>query len=318
MRTLYASQQLVPQELAWSPSTPESLGGFDPHIAPNVTIGTDFREIYFSNNRPSGPRGFFEMQGDLYLAFQLDRRTTLYYDRGIESSYELFACHYITPGLYLKAGRFVPSEGWKFDDHTMFVRADLGFSPPAVSDVGLEMGTAAGGLDAQVALLNGNRGGTLDNDRELAGAVNAVYRLRAGPANLALGATAYHQPGTSLTVDVAGAYAYANWRGFTWVGQADFEWTKPAVGASARALATSHELSFLLRQGVELLATCDHFDPETDRDSGMKWRFGGGLHTMPTSYLVLEALYRANRVESGPALSEGAFDEGVLQLHVLY
>ena len=39
---------------------------------------------------------------------------------------------------------------------------------------------------------------------------------------------------------------------------------------------------------------------------------------MPRSFLVLEALYRHTRVEGGPALPGGGYDEGLFQLHLLY
>ena len=321
MRTLYASQDIVPREFAWSRATAESLMGIDPRVGPNLTIGTDFREIYYSDHGEArlgaNTRGFFQMQGDLYLAFQLGHKTTLYYDRSTTDTREAFAVHYLTPGLYLKAGQFVPSEGWKFDDHTMFVRADLGFYPPAISDVGIELGALVRGLDAQVALLNGNRGSRLDNNGDLAAAANAVYRFRAGPANLALGATGHRQRGPQK-LDVAGAYGYLNWRGLTWVGQGDLEWTTPASPDSGRVGVMSHEVSLVLHRGLDLLATYDFLDPDVDRPGDTAWRMGGGVHLMPVSYAVLEALYRTTRGNAGPAFPAGDFDEVVFQLHVLY
>ena len=46
--------------------------------------------------------------------------------------------------------------------------------------------------------------------------------------------------------------------------------------------------------------------------------WGVGFDVMPRSFLVLEALYRHTRVQSGPALSAGGYDEGLIQLHLLY
>lgn len=320
MRTLYASQDIVPREFAWSRATAESLTGIDPRIGPNLTVGTDFREIYYSDLGAGNPQGFFQMQGDLYLSFQLGHKTILYYDRSMTDTREAFGVHYLTPEFYVKAGQFVPSEGWKFDDHTMFVRADLGFYPPAISDVGVELGALLGGLDAQVSLVNGNRGDRLDNNRDLAGVANAVYRFRAGSANLALGATGYHQPGSSFPgkLDVAGAYGYASWRGFTWVGQGDLEWPGGAAADSQRVFITSHELSLVLHRGLDLLATYDFFDSDVDGAGDTAWRVGGGIHVMPASYATLEALYRSTRGDAGPAFTRGDFDEVVLQVHFLY
>jgi hypothetical protein len=43
-----------------------------------------------------------------------------------------------------------------------------------------------------------------------------------------------------------------------------------------------------------------------------------GFDVMPRSFIVLEALYRKTRVESGPVLSDNGYDEGLFQLHLLY
>src|SRR2546426_1713935 len=181
LRTPYASQKLVPEEIAWSRATPPALEEIDPMIAKHIMIGTDFREFYIGANLLEARANFFEMQADLYFGFQLDPRVTLYYDRGQSNSYELFGLDYLLPTFYVKAGRFVPSYGWKFDDHTMFVRSELGFMPPANSDVGVEAGWSKGSFDIQASLVNGNRGSTLDNDLKMAGLLNAIYRHRVGP-----------------------------------------------------------------------------------------------------------------------------------------
>ena len=127
-----------------SPKTPEALTLLDTHIGKNITIGTDFRELFIAataNAPEAPPQGFFPMQGDIYLSFQLDPKFLLYYDRGMSNTYEVFGLANVLPwDGYVKAGRFVPSYGWKFDDHTMFVRSEEGFAPPGNSDGGVEVG----------------------------------------------------------------------------------------------------------------------------------------------------------------------------------
>ena len=158
MRTAYASRQLVPEEIAWSSGARDSLYLPDPQLTRSISIGTDFREMYVGSDRGLHNLDFFQMQGDLYLAFQLDSKTSLYYDHGMSNSYELFGTAYLLPLTgYLKAGRFVPAYGWKFDDHTMWVRSDLGFGPPLNTDVGGELGLQPGPFDVQLGLSNGDR-----------------------------------------------------------------------------------------------------------------------------------------------------------------
>src|SRR6476660_4679701 len=48
MRSSYATQSLIPKEIAMSPRTPEALAQLDTHINKNITIGTDFRELFIA------------------------------------------------------------------------------------------------------------------------------------------------------------------------------------------------------------------------------------------------------------------------------
>ena len=322
MRSSYASKDLVPKEFAWSPATPAMLAEIDPLIGKHIGIGTDFRLIYLAADPGAGlaaQQGFFQMQGDVYLSFQLDPRFTLYYDRGLSNTYEVFGMAHVLPWSgYLKAGRFVPSYGWRFDDHTMYVRSELGFFPPAFSDVGLEAGIAAKHFDLQLGLVNGNRGSTQDTDRRLATALNALYRFRAGPLAAALGLSGYSHPGLTEDLNTGGVYGYlAGWN-VIWLGQADLARREPAVGTAVTGLVTSHELSVLVHQGLELKATYDFFDPDRDHTTGARSRWGGGVAVMPRSFLALEALVRSTRVEPGPAVPGKDFDDGVFQIHFLY
>lgn len=322
MRSAYASQDLVPKEIALSPAAPEALTMLDTHLNRNVSIGTDFRELFIvatENAGLAGPQGFFPMQGDVYLSFQLDPKYTLYYDRGLSNTYELFALAHVLPvNGYVKAGRFVPAYGWKFDDHTMYVRSELGFAPPANSDAGVEVGFAPKHGDLQLALLNGNRGSTLDNDRRLATALNASARFKAGPFVATAGFAGYSHPGLTEDLNTAGVFGYLSGWNVTWLGQRDVLRRDPALAPAVIGVVTSHELSVLMRQGVELKATYDFYDPDRGLRSGAKSRWGLGVMVMPRPFLVAEASYRTTNVQPGPALPGRDFDEGLFQLHLLY
>jgi hypothetical protein len=318
MRTAYASQQLVPEELAWGRGT-DSLSLPGPQLSPTVSIGADFRELYVGSTHRASNLDFFQMQGDLYVAFQLDPKTTLYFDRGMSNSYELFGTAYVLPLTgYVKAGRFVPSYGWKFDDHTMYVRSELGLAPPLNSDVGIELGLQPGPLDMQLGLVNGSRGSTLDTDNSLAQSLNVIYRRSLAGIGWGVGTSGYHQRGPSAILDVGGGYGYLTWHGLSWLAEADFARTSPRPGPRTTAFVTSQELSYLVRPGLELLGTYDFHDPDLHLKSGARSRWGGGVHVMPRPYAAIEALYRKTEVDTGPAITAGGFDETVLQLHLVY
>jgi hypothetical protein len=323
MRSAYASQELVPKEFAWSRATPAMLAQIDPKIGKQISIGTDFREVYLAVDPGAGlavGEGFFQMQGNVYVSFDVDSSYSIYYDHGMSSTYQLFGlAHRLPWDGYIKAGRFVPSYGWYFDDHTMYVRSEQGFFPPIFTDVGIEFGIAPKQrFDMQVALLNGNRGGTSDNDRALAGALNTTFRFHAGPLLAAVGVEGYNQPGKAQDQYSGGAHGYLNGWNVTWVGQADLIQTDPTGGPVVTGFVTSHELTWLVRQGLELKGTYDFFDPDRDLQSGARSRWGGGVAVMPRSFLALEALYHRTDYESGPALPGKDFNEGVFQIHLLY
>ena len=318
LRTSYATQQLVPQEIAWLRGKATSIEEIEPKLARLIQIGADFREFYVGADIEEGHLNFFQMQADLYFAFQLDPKVTLYYDRGQSGNYEVFGVDYLTPSTYVKAGRFVPAYGWKFDDHTMYVRSELGFQPPANSDVGLEVGFSKGSLDLLAGVVNGSRGSTLDSDTKAAGVLNAIVRHRTGPLGAALGVSAYHHPGRATDIDHWGLYGYLTWKRFTWLGEGDFIQTDPALGPTRIGAVTSHEATVLLRQGLELKATYDFYDPDRDRASGAKSRWGGGVFVMPQSYLALEGLVRRIDYDNGIDYAGRDFTETLLQLHLLY
>ena len=322
MRTAYAVQELIPKEFAMSPATPAALKDIDPKIGKHLSIGTDFRELFLAetaNASLAPPQGFFPMQGDLYLCFQVDPRFELYYDRGFSNTYEAFGiAHWLPWDGYVKAGRFVPPYGWKFDDHTMYVRDDLGFAPPANSDGGIEVGLSPKSFEVQASLVNGNRGGTLDDDRRLAVSTNVSRRFRVGPLATSVGVATYSHPGLREDFNTAGAFGYLSAWNVTWVAQGDLTRRDPADGSATSGSVSSQELSVLLHQGVELLSTYDFYDPDRHLRSGSKTRWGVGFSLMPRPFLIGQALFRQTHVDRGPALSGRDFDEGLLQLHFLY
>src|SRR5262249_14736803 len=133
---------------------------------------------------------------------------------------------------YIKAGRFVPSYGWKFDDHTMYVRSEQNLFPPAFSDVGVEAGIAPwrGRLNLQVGLVNGNRGSTQDNDRNLAGVLNSDLRFHVGPIVADAGVEGYTQPGPTQDLYSGGVHGYLYIWNVTWLGEADLKQTDASGG----------------------------------------------------------------------------------------
>jgi len=322
MRSAYAVEELVPKELAMSPRQPEALAALDSKLNKHIRIGADFRNqfmLFSEGSALASQQGFFPMQGDVLLSFQLDPKGVLYYKRGVSNLSEFFYVGHLLPwDGYVKGGRFVPPYGWRFDDHTMYVREDLGFAPPANSDAGIEVGLVPKFGDFHIALVNGNRGSTLDNDRRLAVSATASTRFHLGPVGAVAGLSGYTQPGLETDLNMAGAFGALILGPVTWLGQADLTRRDPSVGIAVSGLVTSHELSVLIRQGVEALGTYDFLDPDRDLESGARSRFGLGAKVMPRAFMAVEVLYRHTNVQPGRDLAGQDSDEGVFQLHLLY
>lgn len=319
MRSLYATQYIVPEEMSWSVPEQSILDAIDPEIAPNITIGADFRMLYFYSEDKSQRTNFFQMQGDLYVNFQMGERYGLYFDKGITTSYELYGMANVLPASgYLKAGRFMPAYGWRFDDHTAYVREELGFFPPGNTDVGLEAGVYPGRFAINAAVLNGNRGSTSDANTDLAAAARAVYRFSAGSVGLAVGTSGYWNPGPQRDEGHGGVFGYANWRRLTWVGETDWRRTDPTDDSPTTALIATHELSYLIRKGLEVKGTYDFYDPDIDFKTGAKSRYGGGAFVMPSPFLGLEALVRFTRFDDGIDLAGDDYLDTIVQVHFFY
>lgn len=133
LRALYATQFLVPTEMSMRRYTQEQIADIQPQPSKNLTIGMDFRTIHHTADLKAVPYdNFLLMQGSVYLAFQVDPRFLAYVERTVSATGEVFGLGYVLPYKgYVKVGRFVPAYGWRFDDHTLFVRQNRCSRTPA-------------------------------------------------------------------------------------------------------------------------------------------------------------------------------------------
>ena len=319
MRTPYATKDLVPHEFVIGAHPSGEPAAAPARLAPGVSFGLDQRLLYtWADPAPAG-LDFFLMQTDIYAAFQPDPKVILYVDRGLSETLETFGMYYGLPWKgYLKAGRFVAPYGLRFDDHTHYVRDDLGFTPAAMSDVGLEAGISPPGGNLQVALLNGNRGSDLGADQHLAGSLSGSVRFRVGPMAVSLGGSGYREEGVTADLDMAGAFSYLTVGNLAWVGEADVAREVPVGAPTAKRFAMTHELSFMPVQGVEVLGTYDYFDPDIDAQTGSKDRWGAGLQLYPHQAIVFSASYSVEHYVPGIQMAGTNTKNVIVQLHFLY
>jgi hypothetical protein len=319
-RSLYTAQFILPAELVSFPPGPEALEAIDPRIGNNLSVGCDLRTIFHESEDDAGEQGFLQMQGSVYFAFDPDPRYALYFTRGITGNYEAFGMARVLPAHgYVKAGRFVPPYGWRFADHTAYVREHGGFFPPAHSDVGLEAGIFPGRFSAQVAVVNGARGNLRDADSDLAASGLLLGRFRLAGVALATGGsfTLHPRDAAGVRREGGGLCGSLSVGRLTWVGQSDWLQDERAEERTTGWLV-SQEFSGRLERGLDLLVTHDFQDFDLDLKTGARERWGAGAEWRPSAFAQLRVMLQRVRVDAGPALAADDLWQGEAQVHFLY
>ena len=336
-RSLYASQYLVPKEMAVVKLDEEARKKIDPQLSRTITAGVDLRTFFFRSNSEApnlafDTQDFMQMEGNLYLHLQLDDRFSAYMSRGMSGEYEVFGMGYFLPlNGYVKVGRFMPAYGWRFADHTSFVRELMGFFPPTHTDVGMEVGVHPGRGAMSLALLNGARGSIQDGDKNLAVVGRASYRWTMGTTQAALGGSFYrnrrdflntrYQLGVGGTDRTAGGgFGYLSAGPVTWVGEADVSRnTFPGPADSTRTYwFTTHELTWEFIQGADLRGTFDYLDPDTDQDLPTYSRYGIGAEVMPYPFVKVTGMVNFWRSKPAAGMAKNDYTQGELQVHFFY
>jgi hypothetical protein len=319
MRSAYASQFLLPTELAFDTSAAESGGSAGANLSDQVSIGADLRTLfrYSPDAEHQASNNIFQMQGDLYLHFQMGERFSAMIEQGINGSYELFGTAFVLPaGGYVKVGRFVPAFGWRFADHGMFVRQEMGWSPPQHSDVGMELGFFPGKTSLSISLLNGSRGQVLDGDDRFAAALRGEWRHRLGPMNFALGASFYRDQESGSERNLLGPFYYFHLGRFSLIGELGLE----SVDGSSNGdrFAHSHELRLQVHRGLDLRFTYNYLDPDVDSQSGAKTKFGLGADLLATPFFGVLGMFNIYRFDEGDAVIGEDYAQAELVVHFLY
>ena len=326
-RTPYATRYIVPREMAVATLDEETLGRIDPQINDVITIGTDVRTFFFKSQDKLGrAQDFFQMQGNLYLAFQIAPKLSTHLAYGINQEHEVYGLAYVLPtNGYVKVGRFTPDYGWKFADHTAFVRSGMGFIPPQHTDVGVEVGLTPKRAMVTLGVYNGRPGNLNDADNSLAVGGRATYRGNLGGVGLCLGGSGWRNTDEFEGTRTAfGPLYYLGWKRLTSIGEIDFVRDAPLDELAVDRLYATYELAYQVRRGIDLAATFDYQDPNRHRDSGSLSRYGLGVEVMPYPFLLLEAGVRSDAGEKGK--NPDAFDvvdfredtEGRLQVRFFY
>ena len=312
MRSLYASQYLVPTELSMTRFSPEQLEGIRPDLSPAVSMGLDLRTLIYQGQDERGAT--FAMQGDVYTSVQMNEKFVAYLDIGRGGAQEYFGIAYLLPlHGYFKAGRFMPDYGWRFADHQMFSRRyllseDGNDYPSLLHDSGLEIGGHWKWFKASASLLQGGSG---QNGDSYAGRI--VGRLNPGSLNLALGTSILRREEVAGHKRTAGVFGYIAVGPVFYVGEVDETRNPLRTG-----LLFSNQLGWTIWQGFTLLGTYSFQDPDRDLKNGTRSRYGIGIDALTTPFFGVQLMANRYDFTQGTLISEDSFNQGELVLHFLY
>lgn len=311
LRTTYATMALVPEELSFLRLTPAELAAIRPDLSEAVTVGIDLRNLIYQGE--AGRSSQFDMQGDLHVGVQMDRRFAAYVSTGKGGVQDYAGLAYVLPaGGYLKAGRFTPDYGWHWDDHTLASRRYLldengSPSPAALTDAGLEVGMHGQGWEATGSLLEGGAA----NGESYAGRV--ALRRSVGPVNLALGASVLRRELPAGHARAWGGFGYAAAGRLAWVFEAD------GTGNGRReGVLVSQELTCRLTRGIYARGTYSYQDPDRAQRNGSRDRWGVGVDALVSPFFGAQVMANRNRFRRGELVDESDYWQGELVLHFLY
>lgn len=353
MRNRYGRYKYAPTRLPLfnSPSIPP----LNVDIGETLAFGADSRSMYYYA-QPSLASGngktstFFQMESNLYAAARLYRGgrdggsgVTLYYTQMSWNNFEamgLFQQELGRPdvSLYLKAGRFIPAYGIRFENHNNYVRQDLGFGPTD-QDQGLEFGAHLGPLLLQGSVLNGTSGpAQFDDNTAKAVTARAEIIRRFGKLRLMLGGSFYRsETGSATTVSgissdgraillKTGAHWGASMGRISYMGELDISNNNPfpenKQATRSHTFQSYQELDFIVLRGLELNLNYEFRDPDTNVQSGILQRFSAGFEIMPIPYVEIKTLFRHSIGTGRPgglaAMPQDGLNEVIAMLHLYF
>jgi hypothetical protein len=316
MRSLYASQYIVPEELSMEVTREGALSSLNPEVTPGLVLGADLRTLVYQQE--GGHGSVFSMQGDLYVMAQVSSEVGIYLEQGQSRAGEIFGIAHILPlGGYVKAGRFIPDHGWKWADHQMFNRRYLfdsgGTEDPSLHfSSGIEVGISPGIFVATASLLEGSRGnpdqGLGDNYAAKAMVIHGL-----GPLNLGIGASILRRTDSSDRIRAVAGLWYLNAGPLTWLGQID---EIRQMGNLGNLVAQEVTIRFV--RGTDLRFTYSFQDPDRAHKTGARHRAGAGVAVMAASYFSTQLMINRWIIDEGAAVTGNDYTEAELMAHFFF
>jgi len=292
------------------PTWSEDLGleDFSTNLTEFVSVGADFRTLYFVQESPTATNNaFWEMQGDVYLNFKLAKKVSIYLDKGLYQGFEIFGLLNILPANgHVKLGRFLPNYGMKLDDHRAFTRFYTGLTPegrglssgsatlPGGELTGAEVAVSPGSVTIMGGVYNASDsyGSATTRNKALLGRAEGMFQLTE-QANLGLGVNVFTKKNASGSVRTTlfGGFGSLSYQNVTVLGEVDLIQHKLG-GTKLTELATFVEIDYVVTSGLDLKIGYDFYDPNKDLKTGSTSRYSIGLEFFPIAGVEVRPIYR--------------------------
>jgi|GEM_PF-3850774 len=252
----------------------ESQSKLNFSLGENLQMGSDMRFLYTYKDTVEFPgyrsrSSFFTMQGSLYLAANLGKNLSLFYNN--DFGYPSTAVNSELWGMlrnlpydgYFKVGRFRVPYGIRLDDHTSFIKDSLGFGTHS-EDNGIEIGFTPATLFAYVSVTNGEDHYT-PFDRNTYKAVSASGGIIT--RYFSLGGSYYFNRIAPAYQDKwrAAAFGSFSYSKFILLGELDYGWNERvdvSAPPSREILAGYVEGMYQAYRNLWFRAKLDYLDPQ--------------------------------------------------------
>jgi len=262
-----------------------------------VAVGGDFR----------GSASYTDVSGgeDVDPAFEVDEIRVYLEARVIPDRLSLYVDQRLGPGesrnqeayglfwfdeerrYYVKAGQMVLPFGLRLEDDGAFIRQvpGISFDTP---DRGVEFGVETGPWSAQLAVSNGSAGGP-----ELNSGKQWSLRAEHVRTNWRLGASANFNDADDTERVSGGIFGAVLTGPVVWLAEVDHVEDRGLPTGDLRRFVGLLEANWRPRQGHNLKATLEHFEPDDDVDDDEQNRYSLLYEYTPVQYLQLRGGLRS-------------------------
>jgi len=287
IRNAYGSQFFALTEMAVHKTAFEDVSSFQTQVSDLISLGADMRTlIYYDQN--SDQSSLFQMEGNFYVNAKLNEKFSLTLNKGLYDGFEIYGIGYLLPMKgYFQVGRFQPAYGWRFDDHTSFVREKM-LWPAGSTDTGLELGINPRNFSVNVGLFNGTMR-AFDDNKGKAVIGRAQWRHNIGGVGFGVGGSYMINGYSDGNTRMFGPFGYLKFLKGRLIYLGEIDWLEDDSQVSPPINeAASHKLSFMIKQGIWLNSTYDFYDPDINLITGRINRYGIGFNYFPYGFLEIQ------------------------------